>query len=142
MSLGYLFVIQALFHNCRPSVLGDRSSIKGSGLFGCRMSFYVMFFFFGYQAPNSVASLSGQFSLQLSRHVSGCIYDIYMVIELKMIVVVVVVVVPLLLLLLLLQLLLLLLVIVNIECGGVWCSMWFHLVPNLVPHLSAWLSHQ
>ena len=45
MSLGYLFVIQSLFHNCRPSVLGDRSSIKGSGLFGCRMSFYVMFFF-------------------------------------------------------------------------------------------------
>ena len=64
---------------------------------------------------------SGHFSLQLSCHVSGCIYDIYMVIELKMIVVVVVVVVvPLLLLLLLvlLQLLILLLVIVNIECGG------------------------
>ena len=67
-----------------------------------------------------VVSLSGQFSLQLSHQVSGCIYDIYMVIELKMIVVVVVVVVPLLLLLLLvlLQLLILLLVIVNIECGG------------------------
>ena len=63
---------------------------------------------------------AGQFSLQLSHQVSGCIYDIYMVIELKMIVVVVVVVVPLLLLLLLvlLQLLILLLVIVNIECGG------------------------
>ena len=62
---------------------------------------------------------AGQFSLQLSHQVSGCIYDIYMVIELKMIVVVVVVV-PLLLLLLLvlLQLLILLLVIVNIECGG------------------------
>ena len=63
---------------------------------------------------------AGQFRLQLSHQVSGCIYDIYMVIELKMIVVVVVVVVPLLLLLLLvlLQLLILLLVIVNIECGG------------------------
>ena len=66
------------------------------------------------------ALVAGQFSLQLSHQVSGCIFDIYMVIELKMIVVVVVVVVPLLLLLLLvlLQLLILLLVIVNMECGG------------------------
>ena len=68
--------------------------------------------------PYNSAWLSGHFSLQLSCHVSGCIYDIYMVIELKMIVVVVVVV-PL--LLLLLQLLLLLLVIVNIECGVACC---------------------
>ena len=63
------------------------------------------------------ALVAGQFSLQLSHQVSGCVFDIYMVIELKM---VVVVVVPLLLLLLLvlLQLLILLLLIVNIECGG------------------------
>ena len=70
--------------------------------------------------PYNSAWFSGHFRFQLSCHVSGCIYDIYMVIELKMIVVVVLVVVPL--LLLLLQLLLLLLVIVNIECGVACCS--------------------